>query len=182
MRTTWRIWLRGALLLPLVTASTAHGWEYTEAMNAYGDSATAIRQAASNNADLILAVGCQGDRFRLVSIGPRPGSDLKLDPEPMVRVSLTEKPGAKERWTIHKRDSGTIAYLAASPSPLVRSMVQADAKNPGAVLRVEVTSSKGKPVQAEFPLAGFKAALRKDLWEPCKLGNYIPESEFDAQP
>jgi hypothetical protein len=179
MRTTWRIWLRGALLLPCVAAaSTAHGWEYTEAMNAYGDSATAIRQVASNNPDVVLAVGCQGDRFRLVSIGPRLGSDLKLDPEPMVRVSLKAELGAAERWTIHKRDSGTITYLAASPTPLVRSMVQADAKGSDAVLRAEVKTSKGKPLLLEFPLTGLKAAMRKDLWEPCKLGNYIPESEF----
>lgn len=178
---TWRTWGIAILLLPLATASASHGWEYVEGMNAYGDQATAVRQAASNQPDAMLAVGCRGDRWRLLAIGPRPGSDLKLSSEAMVRVSVTAELGAKERWDILRRDGGSIAYLAPDPSQIVRSMVRAGAAGPDAILRAEV-QSKGKPLLLEFPLSGFKAALRKDLWEPCKLGNYIPESEFDAQP
>jgi len=177
MRRTWMV----ILLLSLAPARAAHGWEYVEGMNAYGDQATAVRQAAIDQPDAILAVGCRGDRWRLLAIGPRPGSDLKLASDGMVRVSVSAELGAKERWDIMRRDGGSIAYLAPDPSHIVRSMVQAGAKSPDAVLRAEV-QSKGKPLLLEFPLAGFKAALRKDLWEPCKLGNYIPESEFDAQP
>jgi len=177
MRGTWRL---AILLLPLAAATAAHGWEFTEGMNAYGDAATAIRQPASNQPDVMLAIGCSGDRWRVVSIGPRPGSDFKLDSSAMVRVSLTPDLGAAERWQIHKREKGTISYLAPTSSLLVRSMIQTEAKDPAAVLRAEV-HSKGKPVLLEFPLAGVKAAVRKDLWEPCKMGNYIPESEFDAK-
>jgi hypothetical protein len=176
MSWSWRL---AILMLPLAAASAAHGWEFTAARNAYGDAATAILQPAQNQPDAILAVGCDGDRWRVLSIGPRPGSGFKLDPDAQVRISFSEELGPNERWQTSKRAAGTIAYLAPTSSLLVRSMIQHEAKNPDAVLRAEV-HSQGKPVLLEFPLAGLKAAVRKDLWEPCKMGNYIPESEFDA--
>jgi len=179
----WKQRIVGSVLaaVPLVAASAAHGWQFVEVRNAYGDAGTAIVQPARNQPDAVLAVGCDGDRFRVVSIAPAPGRTLGLDEEDgQVRISFSAEPGPKERWQVHRRAKGVVAYVAPAATPLVRSMIQQETKNPEVVLRADVTS-KGKPLVLEFPLAGLKAAVRKDLWEPCKMGNYIPESEFDAQ-
>lgn len=167
------------LALVLAVVRPAHGWDFVSGTNAYGDAATAIVQPARNRDDAVLAIGCDGDRWRMVAIGPRRGSALALARDPQVRTAFSgAELGKKEKWlTQPMGPSGQIAYAAPAPSQMIRALVQAEAASPDAVFRAEV-QSKGKPVLLEFPLAGLRKALRRDLWEPCKLGNYVPESEI----
>lgn len=165
----------------LAAAHPALGWEYVEAMNEYGDASTGIVQPA-RNATAILVVGCDGERWRIVAVGPPlGGGGIALDPGGQVRTSFGGDPGPKETWQVRKRGkSGQLAYLAPSASGLVRELLAREDASADAVFRVEVRS-KGKPVSLEFPVAGLRTAVRKDLWEPCKLSNFIPESEFDRK-
>jgi hypothetical protein len=164
----------------LVTASPALAWQFVEAMNAFGDTATGIVQPARNDASAFLGIGCQGDRWRLVAIGPPPGGGIRLDDGGKVSISLGKDFGPTEKWGVRRRGAGKVTYLAPAPSNFVREMLSREKASADAVFRVRVKSS-GKPLVLEFPLAGLHAAIRKDLWEPCKLGNAIPESEFDRQ-
>jgi hypothetical protein len=167
------------LLLVLGTAGRAHAWQFMSTTNAYGDQATGIVQPAQNASGVNLVVACEGDRWRNVIIGPPPGGGgFPLDDGGTVRVSFSAEPGPKEKWQVRRRPkTRDVLYLAPAPSAMVRDMVgRADASADATLhLRVE---SKGKPVTLQFPLAGLREAIRKDLWEPCKLGNQIPESEF----
>jgi hypothetical protein len=150
-------------------------------MNAYGDSATGIVQPAHDAPGAVLAIGCDSDRFRVVAVGPPAGGGIKLGPEGEVRVSFGPELGPKEKWQVIKRVKGRIiTYLAPAPSDVVRQMLDHEKASADAVFKVGVLSA-GKPVVLAFPLAGLRAAIRKDLWAPCKLSNYIPESEFDRQ-
>lgn len=170
-----------AALLALGSAGTAHGWELVSAMNAYGDHATGIVQPARNAASVHLVVACEGDRWRSVIIGPPPGASFPLDGGGKVSVSFTSQPGPKEQWQVRRRGkSPEVLYLAPVASALVREMIGHADASPDAALYAHVIS-KGKPVTLEFPLAGLREAVRKDLWEPCKLGNQIPESDFDRK-
>jgi hypothetical protein len=169
-----------AVPLSLAAASPARAWEFVSTMNAYGDAATGIVQPSRNVAGAILAVGCDGDRWRLVAVGPPAGGGIVLDPEGEVRLSFGAERGPKGTWQVRKRGKSNVAYLAPAPSELVRQMLGREDASADAVLRVDVRS-KHKPVTLEFPLAGLRTAIRKDLWEPCKLSNYIPESEFDRK-
>lgn len=169
------------LLATLGGARDAGAWEFVTVMNAYGDHSTAIVQPASNLPGVHLVVACEGDRWRSVVIGPPPGSGFPLDDAGQVRVSFDTKPGPKEQWQVRRRPkTRDVLYLAPAPSALVREMIGRADTSPDAMLRAWV-HSKGKPVTLEFPLAGLRQAIRKDLWEPCKLGNQIPESEFDRR-
>jgi len=147
----------------------------------YGDSATGVVQAARDTPGVVLAIGCDGDRFRVVAVGPPAGGGIKLDPDGQVRISFGAEPGPKEKWQVIKRVKGRIiTYLAPAASDVVRQMLEHEKANADAVFNVGVLSA-GKPVDLVFPLGGLRAAIRKDLWEPCKLSNDIPESEFDRQ-
>ena len=170
-----------ALLLSLGGARAAHAWQLVEVMNAYGDHATAIVQPARNEPRVGLVVACESDRWRSVVIGPPPGAGFPLDDGGQVRVSFGTEPGPKEQWQVRRRPkTRDVLYLAPAPSELVRTMIGRSDASADAALYARV-ASKGKPVTLEFPLAGLRAAIRKDLWEPCKLGNQIPESEFDGR-
>ena len=168
-----------AALLSLAGARAAHAWQFVDVMNAYGDHSTAIVQPARNEARVNLVVACEGDRWRSVVIGPPPGAGFPLDDGGTVRISFTPEPGPKDHWQVRRRPkTRDVLYLAPVPSELVRTMIGRAAGSDDAMLFARVTS-KGKPVTLEFPLAGLREAIRKHLWEPCKLGNQIPESEFD---
>lgn len=170
------------LLVLLGVAEPARAWEFVTVTNAYGDHSTAIVQPSSNVPGVNLVVACQGDRWRSVVIGPPPGAGFPLDDGGKVRVSFDTKPGPKEQWQVRRRlKTRDVLYLAPAPSALVREMIGRSDATPDATLRAWVQSN-GKPVTLEFPLTGLRAAVRKDLWEPCKLGNQIPESEFDRKP
>jgi hypothetical protein len=166
-------------LLALGTAGRAHGWELMTTTNAYGDHATGIIQPAQNAPGVNLVVACEGDRWRNVVIGPPPGGGgFPLDDGGKVRVSFSAEPGPKEKWQVRRRPkTHDVLYLAPAPSAMVRDMVGRADASPDATLYARV-ESKGKPVTLQFPLVGLRQAIRKDLWEPCKLGNQIPESEF----
>ncbi|MBY0279855.1 hypothetical protein K2Z84_31350 [Candidatus Binatia bacterium] len=160
----------------------ASAWEFVSLRNAYGDHSTAIVQPSSNVAGVNLVVACDGARWRSVVIGPPPGTGLALDDGGKVRVSFDDKPGPNERWQVRRRPkTRDVLYLAPAPSALVREMIGRSDASPDATLRAWV-QSKGKTLTLAFPLAGLRQAVRKDLWEPCKLGNQIPESEFDRKP
>jgi len=176
----WQIAL--AVSIVIGSAATALAWQFVAGMNAYGDTATGIVQPARNAGGAILAIGCNGDRWRIVAVGPPAGGGLKLDLDGQVRTSFGPDLGPREKWQVHKRGKPrrTTTYLAPAPSDLVRQMLAAEDATAGAVFRVAVRSG-GKPVVLEFPIAGLRAAIRKDLWGPCKLGNAIPESEFDRR-
>lgn len=170
-----------ATLLLLGIGGTAHAWEPVSVMNAYGDHATAIVQASRNQSGVNLVVACEGDRWRSVVIGPPPGASFPLDGGGKVSVSFTSQPGPKEQWQVRRRGkTGEVLYMAPVASALVREMIGHSDASADATLYAHVIS-KGKPLTIEFPLAGLRAAIRKDLWEPCKLANQIPESEFDKQ-
>jgi len=125
-----------------------------------------------------LIVACEGDRWRSVVIGPPLGASFPLDDGGQVRVSFTTEPGPNEQWQVRRRaKTRDVLYLVPVPSELVRTMIGRSDASPEAALHAQVTS-KGKPVTLEFPLAGLRDAIRKDLWEPCTLGNQIPESEW----
>lgn len=171
------ITLAAGAAIVLAAATPVGAWEFVQAMNAYGDRATGIVQAARNRSDARLAVGCDGDRWRIVAVGPPPGGGIVLDPDGNARTSFGGELGAAARWQVRKQPGGGVAYLAPSASPLVREMVGAERASEDAVFRVGV-QSRGEPVVLEFPLAGLRSAIRADLWEPCKLGNYVPESEL----
>lgn len=170
-----------AALLVLAGARAAHAWQFVDVMNAYGDHSTAIVQPARNEPRVNLVVACEGDRWRSVVIGPPPGAGFPLDERGAVRVSFGAEPGPREQWQVRKRPkTRDLLYLAPAPSELVRTMIGRSDASADAVLYARVVS-KGKPVTLEFPLAGLREAVRKDLWEPCKLGNQIPESVFDGK-
>lgn len=163
-------------------ATSAHAWQFADVTNSYGDRATAIVQAARNEPRVNLVVACEGDRWRSVIIGPPPGVGFPLDDGGKVRVSFSSEKGPKEQWQVRRRaKTRDVLYLAPVPSELVRTMIGRADASPDAVLFAEV-ASKGKSVTLEFPLAGLREAIRKDLWEPCKLGNQIPEADFDRKP
>ena len=162
-------------------ATSAHAWQFVDVTSAYGDRATAIVQPARNEPRVNLVVACEGDRWRSVVIGPPPGAGFPLDDGGKVRVSFSAEKGPKEQWQVRRRaKTRDVLYLAPVASELVRTMIGRADASPDAALYADVTS-KGKGVTLEFPLAGLREAVRKDLWEPCKLGNQIPESEFDAK-
>lgn len=162
-------------------ATSAHAWQFVDVTSAYGDRATAIVQPARNEPRVNLVVACEGDRWRSVVIGPPPGGGFPLDDGGKVRVSFSSEKGPKEQWQVRRRaKTRDVLYLAPVASELVRTMIGRADASPDAALYADVTS-KGKGVTLEFPLAGLREAVRKDLWEPCKLGNQIPESEFDAK-
>jgi len=159
-------------------APAAHGWQLVDVTNGYGDHSTAIVQPARNEPRVNLIVACEGDRWRSVVIGPPAGAGFPLDDGGKVGVSFTTEPGPKEQWQVRRRaKTRDVLYLAPVPSELVRTMIGRSDASPEAALRAQVTS-KGKQVTLEFPLTGLRDAIRKDLWEPCKLGNQIPESEW----
>lgn len=164
----------------LASASPALAWQFVEVMNAFGETTTGIVQPARNDASALLGIGCQGDRWRLVAIGPPEGGGIKLDSGGNVSIAFGPEFGAKAKWEVRKRGAGNVVYLAPAPSTFVRQMLSREKASTDALFRVRVKSG-GKPLVLEFPLAGLHAAIRKDLWEPCKLGNAIPESEFDRQ-
>lgn len=169
-----------AVLLSLGGARAAHAWQFVDVMNAYGDHSTAIVQPARNEPRVNLVVACEGDRWRSVVIGPPPGAGFPLDDRGTVRISFAPEPGPRDQWQVRKRPkTRDLLYLAPAPSDLVRTMIGRSAANADTVLYARVVSN-GKQVTLEFPLAGLREAIRKDLWEPCKLGNQIPESVFDA--
>lgn len=166
----------------LGSADRAQAWEFVTVRNSYGDSSTAIVQPSTNVPGVDLVVACDGARWRSVVIGPPPGSGFALDDGGRVRVSFDDKPGPREQWQVRRRaKTRDVLYLAPAPSSLVRDMIGRSDATPDATLRAWV-QSKGKPLTLEFPLSGLRQAIRKDLWEPCKLGNQIPESEFDRKP
>ena len=166
-------------LLVLGGAGRAHAWQFMTTTNAYGDQASGIVQPAQNASGVNLVVACEGDRWRNVILGPPPGAaGFPLDDGGQVRASFSAEPGAKEKWQVRRRPkTRDVLYLAPAPSAMVRDMVGRADASPDATLYLRV-ESKGKPVTLQFPLAGLRQAIRKDLWEPCKLGNQIPESEF----
>jgi hypothetical protein len=174
----WQI----ALVVSIVigSAAPAVAWQFVETMNSFGDAATGIVQPARDAPGALLAIGCDGDRWRIVAVGPPMAGGIELDQEGEVRTSFAAELGPKEKWQVHKRGAqrDVLIYLAPAPSGLVRQMLDQEKASADAVFRVSVRSA-GKPVVLAFPLAGLRAAIRKELWEPCKLGNQIPESEFD---
>ena len=170
-----------AALLSLCGVRAAHAWQFVDVRNAYGDHSTAIVQPARNEPRVNLAVACEGDRWRSVVIGPPPGAGFPLDDRGTVRISFAPEPGPREQWQVRKRPkTRDLLYLAPAPSHLVRTMIGRSDASADAVLYARVVS-KGEPVTLEFPLAGLREAIRKNLWEPCKLGNQIPESLFDPK-
>jgi hypothetical protein len=175
----WQIALAASVVIG--NAAPAVAWQFVEAMNGYGDAATGIVQPASNAGGAILAIGCDGDRWRIVAVGPPAKGGIKLDIDGEVRTSFGTDLGPAEKWQVHKRGKRRIiTYFAPAPSDLVRQMLAGEDANADAVFRVGVRSG-GKVQILAFPLAGLRAAIRKDLWGPCKLSNYIPESEFDRR-
>jgi len=159
-------------------APPALGWEFVDAMTAYGDRATGIVQPARDDPDTVLAVGCDGDRWRMVVIAPRNPRGINLGPDPGGEVSFSfgSELGAPGKWQVRKRSSGEAMLVAPEPTNFVSLLVREERKSPDAALRVGVRS-RGKKVVLEFPLTGLRAAIRRDLWKPCKLENYFPEAE-----
>jgi len=175
----WQIALAASIVIGSAAPATA--WQFVAAMNEYGDAATGLVQPARDDGGAVLAIGCDGDRWRVVAVGPPATGGIKLDDDGEVRVAFGPDPGPKEKWQVHKRgERRIITYLAPAPSDLVRRMLAREDSTTDAVLRVGVKSG-GKPVVLTFPLDGLRVAIRKDLWGPCKLSNYIPESEFDGR-
>jgi hypothetical protein len=167
----------GSMLAPMaiMLASPAGAWEFVDVMNAYGDQATGIVQPARSDPETILAVGCDGDRWRIVGLTPRSERGVDLDSDGMVRHSFGPELGQPAKWEVKRRPNGQIMYVAPSPTEFVRLMIREEKKSPDAALRVEVRSH-GRASLLEFPLSGLRSGVRKDLWGPCKLENYFPEA------
>lgn len=166
-----------ALLVTLAPALARAGWEYTEFMNPQGDRGEGITLAPENTTGVLLAFGCESDRWRQVALMPDPENPLRLASDG--KVSIGFKPGQftpDGQWKVRQAGPGR-TYFAPAPTPFMGRLYEAEKNDPEAKLYMRVRPAKKAPMTLEFPLKGLREALAKNLWKSCKLDVYFGEPE-----
>lgn len=165
------------LLSAAFPSSVEAGWEYTEFMNPQGDRGEGITLAPSNTTGVLLAFGCESDRWRQVALIPDPEKPLRLASDGTVSIGF--KPGQFSpdgKWKVREAGPGR-AYFAPAPTPFMGRLYQAEKDDPNAVLYMMVRPAKKAPMTLEFPIKGLREALAKHLWKSCKLDVYFGEPD-----
>ncbi|MBM4270217.1 MAG: hypothetical protein FJ144_27035 [Deltaproteobacteria bacterium] len=171
-----------AAVAVLATGSPARAWEFVEVLSPLGDHATGIVQPATNQPGIALAIACEGDRWRQVALLPEVDNPFRLASSGDVRYGFSpQQLGPKGPWKPKKLGDGRRAYFAPSPSLMVKRLADEARKNPKAVFYVQASPSKKSPIVLHFPLAGMPEAIRKHLWEPCKLDVYVGEGDGERK-
>lgn len=156
----------------LLAAPAAAGWKFEEFMNPEGDRGIGITLAPANATGVELAFGCQGARWRQVAILPDGPKPLRLASDGRVSLGFSpDKLTPDGEWKVRER-SDVRAYFAPSASSFMGRLFDAERANPNATLYVVLRPAKKAPITLEFPIAGLRDALRKHIWEDCKLADY----------
>ena len=170
----------GALVAILIAVSPSlarAAWEFRDYITPLGDKGTGVFQPDSEGVGATFFFGCDGDRWRAAGLLPTPAKPLRMASGGKIRFSFQEGLGPAGVWKVQKGQGGLVAYEIPQPTTFVTKMVQEERKNSDARLRIELLSRDGKRVKLYYPLNGLEQAIKKHLWEPCKLDVYFGEAD-----
>jgi len=167
----------GVAAVALLLATPASAWKFEEFMNAHGDSGIGIVQEAEGEPGIVLAFGCDGDRWRQLALLPEGASPLRLAADGTVSLGFDpDRLSPDGTWKVRNvRDERL--YFAPAPTQLMGRMYREAMKDEGAVLYVKVRPAKKSPRLLRFPVAGLRGALAEHLWKPCKLDVYFGDPQ-----
>jgi hypothetical protein len=167
-----------AALTVLTSASAVRaGWEFRDYITPLGDKGTGIFQDDSEGVGATFVFACDGDRWRRAGLLPTPSKPLKMASAGKLRYSFVEGFGPAGVWEVDRLPGDLVAYEAPQPTAFVAQMVAEERKNPEGRLRIELLKSDGKRTKLYFALKGLGAAIKKNLWEPCKLDVYFGDPD-----
>jgi hypothetical protein len=157
--------------LSLGVPAAGAAWEPRDFESPTGDRAQGIAEPAAGGVPFVLIVGCdgeRGDRWRGVTVvqPPTAATALRLEepkpgprPRQRVRVSIGSAAPIDDTFEIGRPPTGARLYWVPQASPFVADMLAAEKASASSQVRVEFRLADGKPIAAEFPLAGFGAAF-----------------------
>jgi hypothetical protein len=166
-----------SLIVALSAPAARAGWEFRDYVTPLGDKGTGIFQPDSEGVGATFVFACDGDRWRRAGLLPTPEKPLKMAAAGKLRYSFVEGFGPAGVWKVDRLPGDLVAYEAPQPTTFVAQMVAEERKNPDARMRIELLQQGGKRTQLYFPLKGLGAAIKKNLWEPCKLDVYFGDPE-----
>ena len=155
------------------TAVDAHAWEFRDFVSPLGDKGTGVFQPDTDGVGATFVFACDGDRWRIAALMPTREKPLRFASAGKVRFSFDKGLGPAGVWKSSDVEGGLRAYEIPQASAFVGKMVAEEQRNPDTVLRIELLDSKKKRHKLLFPLRGLRESIRKNLWEPCKLENYL---------
>ncbi|MDG2305375.1 MAG: hypothetical protein P8R42_12155 [Candidatus Binatia bacterium] len=177
MNRTFRFIASAITLTILVDTTPAAAWEFKDFMNPQGDRGTGIVQPALNNDGVMLAFGCDRDRWRQVAILPQGEKPLRLASDGKVSIGFTPDsftPDGKWKVRAAGRDR---AYFAPAPTPFMERLYREEKRDAKTILYVKLRPAKKSPIVLQFPVAGLRKALADHLWKDCKLDIYFGPPE-----
>lgn len=165
--------IAAALGSALGASSDARAWEFRDFVSPLGDKGTGVFQNDADGVGATFVFSCDGDRWRIAGLLPTREKPLRFSSTGKVRFSFEKGLGPAGVWKSSEFPDGLRAYEIPQPSAFVQKMVAEERRDPATVLRIELLDSKKKRHKLHFPLRGLRESIRKNLWEPCKLENYL---------
>lgn len=159
-------------------------WQFRDYVTPLGDKGTGLFQEETEGAGATFFFACDGDRWRMAGVLPSGPKPLRMDPVGKIRFSYTEGYGPAGVWTVARLPNDLVAYEMPQPSEFIRNMVGEERKNPNGRIRFDLLDANKKRTKLFFALNGLGEAIRKHLWEPCKLDVYVgdpPEQKAKSQ-
>jgi hypothetical protein len=154
-------------------SADARAWEFRDFVSPLGDKGTGISQPDADGVGATFVFACDGDRWRIAALMPTREKPLRFASAGKVRFSFDKGLGPAGVWKSSELEGGMRAYEIPQPSTFVAKMVAEEQRSADTVLRIELLDSKKKRHTLHFPLRGLRESIRKNLWEPCKLENYL---------
>jgi hypothetical protein len=167
------------LIVAVSSSPAGAAWEFRDYVTPLGDKGTGVLQQDAEGVGATFVFGCDGDRWRMAGILPTRGKPLRMASGGKVRFSYDDGLGPAGVWQVRELEGGLVAYEIPQPTTFVEKMVAEERKNRAARLRLELLKHDGKRTKLYFPLAGLGDAIRKNLWEPCKLDVYFGDPPKD---
>ena len=166
--------MAAVLVTALGTSTEAFAaWEFRDFVSPLGDKGTGIFQPDSDGVGATFVFACDGDRWRIAALMPTREKPLRFASAGKVRFSFDQGMGPAGVWKSTNVEGDLVAYEIPQPSSFVQRMVREEERDPDTVLRIELLDKKSKRQRLHFPLRGLRESIRKNLWEPCKLENYL---------
>jgi hypothetical protein len=166
-----------AILIAALPSLARAAWEFRDYVTPLGDKGTGLFEPDSEGVGATFVFGCDGDRWRAAGLLPTREKPLRMASAGKIRFSFDEGLGPAGVWKTTKVEGGLVAYEIPQPTTFVAKMVQEERKNPEARLRVELLKHDGKRTKLYYPLKGLEQAIKKNLWNACKLDVYFGDAD-----
>jgi hypothetical protein len=164
-------------MLAVAPSLAGAAWEFRDYVTPLGDKGTGVFESDAEGVGATFVFGCDGDRWRVAGLLPTPAKPLRMASGGKIRFSFQEGLGPAGVWKVTRMQDDFVAYEIPQPTTFVAKMVAEERKNPGARLRIELLQRGGKRTKLYYPLKGLTAAIKKNLWEPCKLDVYFGDPD-----